>query len=91
MVGNMLQQFSKQKWYKWAFYVNIILFFVVVVSIYFLVIDSINAGMNLKGDPNKILNIALNIARDIGFLVAALALIFFQFFRNMMTIIRRSL
>ena len=87
MVGNMFQQFSKQKWYKWAFYVNIILFFVVIVSIYFLVIDSINAGVHWNSDSNQI----LNIARDIGFLIAALALIFFQFFRNMMTIIRRSL
>jgi hypothetical protein len=87
MADNMFKQISKQKWYRWSFYINIVLFFIIALFVYLLVIDSINAGMRWGSDPNAL----LSVARDIAFLAIALALVFFQFFRNLMTIIRRTL
>ncbi len=85
MADNMFQQLSKKTWYRWSFYINIILFFIVGLFIYLLVKDSIAVG---KGtDPDA----WLFVSRDIAFLSISLALIFFQFFRNVVTIMRRSL
>ena len=80
---NKFRHISRKTWYRWSFYINIVLFFIVALFIYLLVIDclSYNAGSYTW----------LSIARDIGFLSVALALIFFQFFRNLLTIMRRSL
>ncbi len=82
MVDGKINQISKKTWYKWSFYINIILFFIVALFVYLLVIDS----LQFKGGYDWIY-----ITRDIGFLSAALALIFFQFFRNLLIIMRRSL
>jgi len=84
MVDNMVRQMSKKTWYKWSFYINIILFFIVGVFIYLLVNDSISFGEEGGGAW-------LYITRDIAFIAIALALIFFQFFRNLFVIMRRSL
>ncbi len=84
MVENMVRQMSKKTWYKWSFYINIILFFIVGVFIYLLIKDSIAVGEEGGGTW-------LFVARDIAFIAIALALIFFQFFRNLFVIMRRSL
>ena len=81
--GKRINQISKKTWYKWSFYINIVLFFIVGLFVYLVVIDSLNY--------NRISYDWLYIARDIGFLSVALALIFFQFFRNLLIIMRRSL
>ena len=81
--GKRINQISKKTWYKWSFYINIVLFFIVGLFVYLLVIDSLNY--------NRISYDWLYIARDIGFLSVSLALIFFQFFRNLLIIMRRSL
>jgi hypothetical protein len=81
--GKRINQISKKTWYKWSFYINIVLFFIVGLFVYLLVIDSLNY--------NRISYDWLYIARDIGFLSVTLALIFFQFFRNLLIIMRRSL
>ena len=83
MVENKILQMSKKTWYKWTFYINIILFFIVALFIYLLLIDAILYGMNAG-------NAWIYVTRDIAFLAIALALIFFQFFRNLMLIIKRS-
>ena len=80
----MVRQMSKKTWYKWSFYINIILFFIVGVFIYLLMKDSIAVGEEGGGTW-------LFVARDIAFIAIALALIFFQFFRNLFVIMRRSL
>ena len=80
--GKKFNQISRKTWYKWSFYINIILFFIVALFVYLLVIDC----LEFKGGYNW-----LYITRDIGFLSVALALIFFQFFRNLLIIMRRSL
>jgi len=84
MVDNIVRQTSKKTWYKWSFYINIILFFIVALFVYLLVIDSIQFGR--EGE-----DLWIRVTRDIAFLSVALALIFFQFFRNLLTIMRRSL
>ena len=83
MVEDMIRQMSKKTWYKWSLYINIILFFIVALFIYLLVIDSIAVGEEGASE--------LFVARDIAFIAIALALIFFQFFRNLFVIMRRSL
>jgi hypothetical protein len=84
MVDSIVRQTSKKTWYKWSFYINIILFFIVALFVYLLVIDSIQFGR--EGE-----DLWIRVTRDIAFLSVALALIFFQFFRNLLTIMRRSL
>jgi len=84
MAYNAFHQMSKETWYKWSFYINIILFFIVALFIYQLVRDC----LQFPG-PNPYS--WLYITRDLVFLSIALALVFFQFFRNMLKIMRRSL
>ena len=86
-----LTQISKRTWYRWSFYVNIVLFFIVAVSVLFLIIDSYNAGKFASTGGDKLSQQWLYICRDIAFLSISLALVFFQFFRNLLIIIRRSL
>jgi hypothetical protein len=81
--GKEFNQISKKTWYRWSFYINIVLFFIVALFVYLLVIDSLQFK---TGGYDW-----LYITRDIGFLSVALALIFFQFFRNLLIIMRRSL
>jgi len=86
MVENMIRQTSKKKWYKISLYLNIVLFFIVALFTYLLVRDSIDYGRNILGRDGW-----MYIARDIAFMAIAVALIFFQFFRNLFVIIKRSL
>jgi hypothetical protein len=89
MIDNMFQKTGKQTWYRWSFYLNIVLFFIVAIFIYLLVKDAIHVGwIEAQG---KASDEWLYVARDIAFLAVALSLIFFQFFRNILIIMRRSL
>jgi hypothetical protein len=85
MVDDMIRQMSKKTWYKWSIYLNIILFFIIGLFIYLLVKDSILVGKDTPGDA------WLFVSRDIAFIAVSLALIFYQFFRNIFVIMRRSL
>jgi hypothetical protein len=92
MVDQSIRQISKKSWYRWSFYVNIILFFIIAISILFLILDSYEAGKIAKaGGGDALSKVWLWIGRDIAFLSVSLALIFFQFFRNLLVIIKRSL
>jgi len=84
MVENMIRQTSKKTWYQWSIYINLVLFFIVALFLYLLVTDCISYG-RYGGDT------WLYVTRDIGFIAIALSLIFFQFMRNIYTIIRRTL
>jgi len=96
MVENLIRQTSKKTWYKWSLYINIILFFIVAIFIYMVVNDAYNAGIEYgqtfcedgAGDSSGWL---FALARDVAILAVAIALIFFQFFRNLMLIMKRSL
>ena len=68
-----------------------VLFFIIAISIFLLIIDSYNAGKIFNAGGDLLSQAWLNIARDVAFLSISLALVFFQFFRNLFTIIRRSL
>jgi hypothetical protein len=90
MAETSLSQISKKTWYRWSLYVNILLFFIVGMFITLLLIDSYNAGI-IHNNSMELANAWVLIVRDVAFLSVALALVFFQFFRNQMMIIRRSL
>jgi len=84
MVDEMLRQINKKTMYKWSIYLNVILFLIVGIFTYLLMKDSIDVG-KLGGDH------WIYVSRDVAFLAIALALIFYQFFRNLFVIMRRSL
>jgi hypothetical protein len=84
MVDEMMRNMSKKTWYKWSFYINIVLFFIIALFLYLLVIDSIDYG-KLGGDT------WLLVTRDVAFVSVSLALIFAQFIRHLFIIMRRSL
>jgi len=84
MVENIVRQTSKKTWYRWSVYINVVLFFIVALMMYLLVKHSIDYG--LKGGE-----LWRWITLDIGIIAIAVSLIFFQFFRNLFTIIKRSL
>ena len=89
MVDSMIKQTSKKTWYKWSLYINVVLFFIVAIFLYLLVVDSIDYGIAYAdGEGGKLW---LYITRDIAFIAISIALIFFQFFRNLFVIMRRSL
>ena len=84
MVENIIKKTSKKTWNKWSLYINIILFFIVALFIYYLVKD---VGVaTTEGGVTW-----LYVSRDIAFIAVALALIFVQFIRNLFIIMRRSL
>ena len=92
MVDQFIRQVSKKTWYRWSFYVNIILFFIIAISLFFLILDSYEAGkIAQRGGGDMLSQQWLYIGRDIAFLSISFALVFFQFFRNLLVIIRRSL
>ena len=76
---------GKKTRYKLSFYINIVLFFIIALCIYLLVVDCL--GYSCVGGSYD----WLYIARDLAFLSISLALVFFQFFRNLLLIWRRSL
>ena len=93
MAENIAKTVSKKTLYKWSIYVNIILFFIVFVALSFLIVHAYNAGMIAESgaSAHNVSQVWIYIAIDLGFLIAALAFIFFQFFRNIFIIMRRSL
>ena len=84
MTNDLFRQIGRKTWYKWSIYINVILFFIVGLFLYFLVKDSLLYARE-EGDT------WLYITRDIGVLAIALSLVFFQLFRNIFIIMRRSL
>jgi len=90
MVDNLIRQTSKKTWYKWSLYINIVLFFLVAVFTYLVVKDAYSAGLAYDSDVGNA-GALFALARDVAVLGIVIALIFFQFFRNLMTIMKRSL
>jgi len=84
MVETIVRQTSKKTWYRWSVYINVVLFFVIALMLYFLMKHSIDYGKS-GGE------IWRWITLDIGIIAIAFSLIFYQFFRNLFTIIKRSL
>jgi hypothetical protein len=84
MADELFRQIGRKTWYKWSIYINVILFFIIALFLYFLVKDSLLFAR--EGGDNWLL-----ITRDIAFIVVALALVFFQLIRNIFIIMRRSL
>ena len=91
MVGNVIRQTSKKTWYKWSFYINIFLFLLVAVFVYLVVKDAYAAGIAYGSEYSDNTGELFALTRDVAILGIVIALIFFQFFRNLMTIMKRSL
>lgn len=89
MVENIVRQTTKKTWYKWSLYVNVILFFIVAIMLYFTIFDAYWAGFYGNGGNNT--DQMFYLLRDIAILIIAIALLFFQFFKNLFTIMKRSL
>ncbi len=82
MVENIIRQTSKKTWYRLSIYINLILFFIVALGITLMYSDFITkTGTDLW----------VSVTRDIAIIAVALALIFYQFFRNLYIIMKRSL
>ncbi|MFH1013290.1 MAG: hypothetical protein V1769_02135 [Thermoplasmatota archaeon] len=91
MIAESYKQIGRKTWYRWSFYINIVLFFIIAVSLYLLILDSYHAGKIANGGGDMLSQQWLYVARDLAFLSISLALVFFQFYRNLLTIIKRSL
>ena len=82
MVENIIRQTSKKTWYRLSIYINLILFFIVALGITLMYSDFITkTGTDLW----------VSVTRDIAIIAVTLALIFYQFFRNLYIIMKRSL
>ncbi len=84
MADDLFRQIGRKTWYKWSIYINVIIFFIIGLFLYFLVKDSLLYARE-EGDT------WLYITRDIAIIAIALALVFFQLIRNIFIIMRRSL
>ena len=93
MVDNIIRQTSKKTWYTWSMYINIFLFLLVAVFLFLVVNDAFQAGIAFNAETGLYDYSAamFALARDVAILGVIIALIFFQFFRNLMTIMKRSL
>lgn len=85
MVENIIRQTSKKTWYKWSVYINIVLFFIVALFIGLLV------RAFLVNPDTSSRDLWISVSINLVVIAIALALIFYQFFRNLFTIMRRSL
>jgi len=85
MVENIIRQTSKKTWYKWSVYINIILFFIVVLFLVLLARDYILYTSTNSTDS------WISLIQNLVVILVALTLIFYQFFRNLYTIMKRSL
>ena len=85
MVENIIRQTSKKTWYKWSVYINIVLFFIVGLFIGLLVRSF------LVNPDTSSRDLWISISINLVVIAVALALIFYQFFRNLFIIMRRSL
>jgi len=81
MADNIIRQTSKKTWLRLSVYVNLILFFIVALGITLMYVDFLTLSGN---------NQLISVTRDIAIIAVALALIFYQFFRNLFIIMKRS-
>lgn len=92
MAESWVHQMNKSTGNRMSFYLNIFLFILIVLAMVFVILDSYRAGI-IVGNNSSAADVSsawLSVVRDIAILAVALALIFFQFFRNLRTIIIRS-
>jgi hypothetical protein len=84
MADTPMYKMSKQRLYKLSLYLNVVLVIIIGVFFYLLIRDSMSYGQ-VRGDT------WLYIARDVAFLSISLTIVFIQLFRNLWTIMRRTL
>ena len=93
MTRTEIHHIDKKTWQKWSFYVNILVFIIIAISVYLLILDSYTAGQiaaSLAYGTNELSQAWLIIVRDVAFLAIALSYVFFLLFRYQRQIMRRS-
>ncbi len=76
MTGAGKQQIDKEMWNKVSFYIDVIVFAIIAVCIYFLIVLSYAAGSSSDSDQ-----IWFSIAGCVAFLAICLTWIFFRLYR----------
>jgi uncharacterized BrkB/YihY/UPF0761 family membrane protein len=92
MVENRMHQIDKKTWYKWSFYLNIIMFIIIAVALFLLIIDSYHAGQLAASEAygtDALSQAWLIIVRDVAILAVAFTYVFFIIFRYQRMISRR--
>jgi hypothetical protein len=90
MVYDRLNQIERKTWRRWLFYIDIIVMAIFVISIIFLAEDAYYAGFYYGGGKTSVSQQHLwYVVRDTAFITAALAWLFYRFFRNQFLILKR--
>ena len=90
MNKTQIYQIDKKTWYKWSFYINIVVFIIIAISVYLLFHDAYVAG-SIQSDGGAVLTSAmLYVVRDVAFLAICLTYIFVQLFKYQRIIILRN-
>ncbi|MEM0466733.1 MAG: hypothetical protein QXX20_03950 [Candidatus Thermoplasmatota archaeon] len=91
MIETKPQQIDKQTWNKVSFYVDIIVFIVIAISIYLLILNAYEAGKiaSTQYGGDQLSSAWINVARDIAFLAFGLAWIFFRLYSYRGIVARR--
>ncbi len=87
MAERAIHQIDKQTWRKWSFYITIVIFIVIAISIYFLIIHSYEAGKLVSRSPSgdKLSQAWFYITADIAVLAVCLTYVFarlYSFYRT---------
>jgi hypothetical protein len=92
MIDSKPQQIDKQAWNKVSFYIDIIVFIVIAIAIYFVIQNSYEAGKiaGVQFGGDQLSSAWFNVARDIAFLAFGLAWIFFRLYTYRGQIARRN-
>jgi len=88
MSENPVLPVDKKTWNKWSFYINVIIFIIIAVFIYFLFNDAYTAGM--AHGTSYVTDKLIAVMRDVAFLAVGLVILFVQMFNYYRQLSRRS-
>jgi uncharacterized Tic20 family protein len=88
MSENPVLPVDKKTWNKWSFYINIVIFIIIAVFIYFLFRDAYEAG-TVQGTSAAV-DYLIWVMRDVAFLAVGLVILFVQMFNYYRQLSRRS-
>ena len=81
---------DKKTWNRWLFYINVVIFIIIAIAIYFLIIDSYSAGqVSVQNNSNLLSNAWIMVLRDSAFIIVGLVIIFFQLYSYYRQLSRR--
>lgn len=81
MIDSKPQQIDKHTWNKVSFYIDILIFIIIAVSVYILIIYSYKAGQaSVLSGAGELTNNMLYVAAAVAFLSVGLTWIFFRLY-----------